>query len=305
MATVALPASGGIRKVRSRIDSLAGREEPILEKDALQTASGGAHDLQVRVAPAADARHLAAVLVPDVHAAREGEIAVDDHDLAVVSQVDRLKEKRTHRKEDPDLGSRTPQRPPPSGSESEATVRVAEKADLDAPLGGLDELVAKPGAGPSFREIELGMHVVAGLVDGPRERRRRRALRSALRVVAAVADPRWDDRPGRSVARTRSPAAARRIERRLTGAGHDHSAHERVGWRFRRRPPDPVATSRNRIAPGRERKVSGSAMVLDGLSPDDDKGNQGERDGSERRTSRRAASRTRARSASTTGHYQR
>jgi len=48
----------------------------------------------VEIAPGAEAAHRAAVFVGDVEAARERDLAVDDDDLPVVSEVDRLKEQR-------------------------------------------------------------------------------------------------------------------------------------------------------------------------------------------------------------------
>src|SRR5207302_3404294 len=98
---------GVVGEIRLRIDALARREKPVLKKDALEPARGGALHLEVGVAPASDPRHEAAVLVSDVDAARESEPAVDDDDLAVVAQVDWLKDERAHRQKGADLGSRT------------------------------------------------------------------------------------------------------------------------------------------------------------------------------------------------------
>ena len=89
----------------------------------------------------------------------------------MVAQVHRLQEQRAHRHEEADLGPRATERPPPTAAEREAPVAVAQEADLDAPLRGLNELVAKPGARLVVAdEVILRVYVVAGFVDRRSER---------------------------------------------------------------------------------------------------------------------------------------
>ena len=76
-----------LRKVIAAVNRLIGREVPVFEKDPLQPFDRRPFDAKVRVAPLAEFRMHAEVLVADVEPAGEANAAVHDEYLAVVAQV--------------------------------------------------------------------------------------------------------------------------------------------------------------------------------------------------------------------------
>ncbi len=171
------------RNVRGGVDPLTRHVDPILEKETLEIADGRPFDSKVEIAPGADSAQRSAVFVGDVEAARERHLAVDDDDLAMVAEVDRLKEDGPHREEARVLSAGGAERVPPSSREAEATEGVAEETHFDATLRGGDEALAEPAPRLVVADhVVLGVDVVLCRVDG-----------GADSVEAGVADAVRDD----------------------------------------------------------------------------------------------------------------
>ncbi len=108
-----------------------------------------------------------AVLVADVEASGEGGRSVDDDDLAMVAQVDGLKEHAAHREELGHLDPRVVQRAPPAAAQREAPEPVHQQAHVHPALRRRDEALAKPCAGRVVTDqVVLRVHgSVAGGVE--------------------------------------------------------------------------------------------------------------------------------------------
>ena len=68
---------------------VARRVVPVDREDLLQLEDTRAFQFEMRIAPPPKVQVLAEVLISDVHPAGEGNLAIDDHDLAVTTQIDR------------------------------------------------------------------------------------------------------------------------------------------------------------------------------------------------------------------------
>src|SRR5262249_15702325 len=74
---------------RRPLGIFAGGEVPVFGEHLLQLQDYRAFVPQVRVAPVSEARVTADVFISDIHSSAESHGAVDDHNLAVIAQVDR------------------------------------------------------------------------------------------------------------------------------------------------------------------------------------------------------------------------
>src|SRR5262245_30464573 len=74
---------------RLTLGIFAGGEVPVLREDLLQLQDHRAFEPQLRISPEAEARVAAGVSATAMPSSRESHRAVDDHDLAVIAQVDR------------------------------------------------------------------------------------------------------------------------------------------------------------------------------------------------------------------------
>ena len=110
---------------------------------------------------------MAAVFVADVEAAGERRRPVDDDDLPMVAEVDRLKEHAAHREEVGHLDARLRERALVPAAEGEAAEAVHEEPHVHSALRRRHEALAEPAPRRVVPdEVVLRVHVVARPVDG-------------------------------------------------------------------------------------------------------------------------------------------
>ncbi len=146
----------------------AGGEEPVLGEHLLEVLHRRPADGQVCVPPGGDLLAAAGrVIVGDVHAAREGQAAVDDSDLAVVAQVQvPVTAEAAHRQELGVLPAGRPQGPH-EAVQAVGAHPVGEQPHHHALLGLLHQQVAEALAGAVILEdVVQHVHMVGGPLDG-------------------------------------------------------------------------------------------------------------------------------------------
>ena len=160
-------AAAALRKVRIVPQVLVGGEIPVLGEDALQAGDGGALQPHFRVAPEAKAGHLAQVLVADIQAAREGDPAIHDQDLAVVAQVDLdAAANRIEREEDTTFPASRDERLQPASAEAMRAHGVVEEPNFHSfaclRRQQVEELLAR---GVRLKDEILKMNMMFGFAD--------------------------------------------------------------------------------------------------------------------------------------------
>ena len=68
--------------------NLACNVVPVLQEGELESCNGGAFDAEMRVAPWSESFAVAHVFIPNIQAPEKGHEGIDDHEFAVVSEID-------------------------------------------------------------------------------------------------------------------------------------------------------------------------------------------------------------------------
>jgi hypothetical protein len=77
----------GDARFKRNVGDFPARIVPIFEKRYLESHDGGAFELEVRIAPGSeDAKPK--ILVTGVQSSKEGNFAIDDHQFAMIAEVD-------------------------------------------------------------------------------------------------------------------------------------------------------------------------------------------------------------------------